>query len=66
MTTSDEVRSTEVAPPAKDSGAGAAPPPLGDLYHSVLALRDEVVSAGAATMALWKDSIHREQFRPSA
>ena len=66
MTTSDDARSIEEAPPAKDSGAGAAPPPLGDLYHSVLALRDEVVSKGAATMALWKDSIHREQFRPGA
>jgi pyruvate kinase len=66
MTTSDDARSIDEALPAKDSGAGAAPPPLGDLYHSVLALRDEVVSKGAATIAMWKDSIHREQFRPGA
>ena len=66
MTTSADSPSMGEAPPAKDRGARAAPPPLADLYHSVLALRDEVVSAGAATMALWKDSIHRDEFRPGA
>ncbi len=66
MTTSADTRSIGEAPPAKDSGARAAPPPLADLYHSVSTLRDEVVSTGAATMALWKDSVHREEFRPGA
>ena len=66
MTTSADTLSRGEATPANDSGARAAPPPLADLYHSVLALRDEVVSTGAATMALWKDSVHREEFRPGA
>ena len=66
MPTSPDTRLIGEAPPAKDSGARAAPPPLADLYHSVLALRDEVVSTGMATMALWKDSVHREGFRPGA
>lgn len=66
MTNSADTLSTEEAPPAEDSGADAAPPPLANLYHSVLALRDEVVATGAATMALWKDSIHREEFRAGA
>ena len=66
MTTSVDTRSTGEAPPATSCGARAAPPPLADLYHSMLALRDEVVSKGAATMGLWKNSIHREEFRPGA
>ena len=66
MTTAHDARSLEETPPAEASGAPAAPPPLADLYNSALALRDEVVSKGAATMAIWKDSMHRDEFRPGA
>lgn len=66
MTASTDIGSRGDEPPDNARSARDAPAPLAELYQSVLALRDDVASTGAATMALWAGSIHREAFRRGA
>ena len=68
MASSTSVSPAAAAPPAKGDGDARAlyAPPLADLYQSVQSLRAEVVSTGAATVALWKNCIHNERFRAGA
>jgi pyruvate kinase len=49
-----------------DKRAALYAPPLSDLYQSVLTLKSAVVSTGNVTMALWRDAIQNERFRPAA
>jgi pyruvate kinase len=69
MASSASVSPSAEAPPAISDGDARGAfyaPPLSDLYQSVLALRGEVASTGAATVALWKSRIHNERFRAGA
>ena len=71
MKSSVSARSLGQAQPIKEddcSDARVAPqaPALADLYRTILGLRTDVVSAGAATMGLWKDALQNERFRPAA
>src|SRR5260370_28820144 len=49
-----------------DTSAALYAPPLADLYRSVQILREEVVSAGKATMTLWRQGAPKQRLFPGA